>query len=131
MEASVGTSFGKGWGQVRPKQCRKGAEGPEMVGLGRTVKDDATRFILFIYFEPPEVLKFVDPSTGGFYVLGYFAPEVFMFSNGRSFCLYFGTRSGRGRAWKGRLVGTGPRGCHCWSQKTGAIAWKSKVSRLP
>ena len=47
VEASVGTSFGKVCGQA-PKQYRKGGEGPEMVGLGRTSKDNATQITLDI-----------------------------------------------------------------------------------
>ena len=50
VEASMGTSLGKSWGQARPKQYRKGGEG----GLGRTVEDDATRIILDMFLGPLE-----------------------------------------------------------------------------
>ena len=85
-----------------PTVPEKLSEGPKMAGLGRTVQDDATQIILYIWFGPLEVFMFLHLSTGGFYVLGYFATKMFMFSSSWSFYLHFVIRGGRGRTRKGR-----------------------------
>ena len=68
----------------------------------------------------------LDPSTRGFYVFGYFVPEVCFKSLLVLPSLWHQEWSGL--TWNGRLVGTCLRGSSCCFQKTGAIVWKLKSS---